>query len=312
MMMDGGWIPQERRTKEQMELTEAFAASVGVFSSVPKSLPERVIFEETELKFWPELLPRVWQTTGSCVGAGAAAAYVHAAAMDYIYRDDQEAVKLSFPYYAYGIGRQIAGMNGRGEGSFGAAQAKAVEQYGMLPYDFVRMPQPQIRSGHWWKWTSSEEFAWSHPRVFPIPLTELRSASEPYRMHKVTRIQSPEQWKEALASGYSVTLASMFGTRNRVEHDVLLGRWNDSWAHQMSSSGYWEHPRLGLIFKIDNQWGPSFHGWCPTLKEFGVNGSFWMLAEDARKVCSRGEVFAHSHTGGFETREGLFDDGGHW
>ena len=131
-------------------------------------------------------------------------------------------------------------------------------------------------------------------------------------MDRVTRIQTPEAWKEALASGYAITLASMFGTANQVEHDVLLGRWNRQWAHQMSSSGYWDHPRLGLIFKIDNQWGPNFHGWCPTLKQWGVNGSFWMLADDARKVCQRGEVFAHSHTGGFETREGLFDDGGHW
>lgn len=311
---NGGWIPKEARTPEQMLLTEEFDAAVGWYESPPpRSMPDRLIFEEIELKFWDELLPRVHQTTGSCVGSAWGHCAVHAAAMDFIYRDDVEAVKICFPFYTYGIGRYIAfgGRGGRGEGSFGAAQAKAGEEYGMLPHDFDRMPKPSI-SGHWWKWSSRVEMDWSWKTQFPIPISELQPSSEPYRMHKVTRIRGVDEWKAALASGRPITLASMFGTRARVESGVLLGRWNDSWAHQMSSTGYWEHPSLGLIIKIDNQWGARFHGSCPVLSKFGVDGSFWILAKDAQKICDRGEVFAHSHTGGFETREGLFDDGGHW
>lgn len=307
-----GWIPVESRTPEQLALTYEFNEFTQTFGDVGSSVdtPDRVIFEELEQKHLGEVLPRVWQVTGSCVGAGAAVAYSKAALGDAVFRGDAEEVSVPFPYATYGVGRQIAGMRGRGEGSFGAAQAKAVspEHFGMLHGNDERVPQPQIVAGNWLRWTKSQELMWSHPTAWPVSLSNLKPTAMAFGMHTVTRVTDTDQWVQLLAQGYGVTLASMFGTRPSVEGDVLIGRWNGSWSHQMSSSGYWKHSRHGRLFKIDNQWGPNAHGDCPTLKPLGCTGSFWMTEKDAERVVRTGEVFGHSATGGFPSHEGLWGD----
>lgn len=241
----------------------------------------------------------------NCVGAGAAQAYADSALGDVVHRGDREEVKLCYPWATYGVGREIGGMRGTGSGSFGGAQAKAVRPstFGMLEIDDSRLPQPRyIHDGTWVEWSKSTELEWSHPRAWPIPRSELSTTASKYGMHTITQIKSTDEWVQLLAQGYGVTLASMFGTRPRVEKGVLVGRWNASWAHQMSSAGYWLHPELGLLFLINNQWGPSAHGKCPVLSPIGVLGSFWMPEKDAAKVVRTGEVIGHSSTGGFNLR----------
>jgi len=67
----------------------------------------------------------------------------------------------------------------------------------------------------------------------------------------------------------------------------------------MSCGGYWEHPTLGLLCKIDNQW-KDVHGKCPTLGPLGVTGSFWIKASTMDRICETGEVYSHTATGGFK------------
>lgn len=305
-MENQGWVPPEERDADQLKLHNEFLEEVGHFGDVGSTVdePERVIMAELETKYFGKPVLRVWQVTGSCVGAGGAQAYIRSMVGDVVHRGDNEEVKLPFPYATYGVGRQIGGMRRTGSGSFGAAQAKAVkpENFGMLAWDDSRVPKPTVRNG-WAKWTQREELTWSHPSAWPMRKDDLHTDARKYGMHTVTAIRDTGQWVQLLAQGYGVTLASSFGTRPRVQGDVLLGPWNGSWAHQMSSSGYWKHPQHGLIFLIDNQWGPSAHGDCPTLSKLGVRGSFWIKERDASRIIRSGEVFGHSSTGGFPARK---------
>lgn len=318
---NGGWIPNSRRNRYQRKLTAQFAEQIGCFSDPDVSQgsveePERVILAEIEMAVLGQLLPRIWQQTGSCVGAAAARAYSQAALGDVYFRQDFEAIKIPFPYATYGVGREIA-FNGcrPGDGSFGAAQAQACgpDVFGILPWDDERVPKPSISNG-WAKWKASEETKWSCPSGWPVRRSALEGDAKQFGLHKVTQAKTVEEIVQALAQGYGVTVASMFGTRrSEVRGDVAIAVWNDQWAHQMSYGGYWKHPQHGLLLLQDNQWGPSpsIHVPCPTLSQFGINGSYWQLASDTSKILNSrdGEVFIHSATGGFPKQGIEWDHG---
>ncbi len=307
-MSTQGWIPPEDRDAAQTRLTEEVFEQCQTFGDVGSSVdqPERVIFAELEKKHLGQLIPRIKQLTGSCVGCSAAQAYTRAMLGDVVHRGDNEAVKLPFPFATYGVGRELGGMRRRGEGSFGSAQAKAVQpaEFGMLEFDDPRLPQPVERNG-WVQWTSGVELQWSHPTAWPLPRAELFQTATNYGMHTITRCRTVEQWVQLLAQGYGFTVACMFGTRRpEVKGDVLIAEWDDTWAHQQSSSAYWFHPDHGLLLGIDNQWGPSIHGTCPTFSRFGVFGSYWIRATTAQRILDarHTEAFGHSATGGFPSQ----------
>jgi hypothetical protein len=305
-----GWIPYSARTLKQKRLSNEFAEEIQTFSKVMRGSvtePEIVILDVLARQTTDDkkALPRLWQLSGSCVGVGGARAYSLAMAGDVVFRQDIETVKIPSPWPTYGVGREIAGMNGPGEGSFGAAQAQACkpDEFGMLPFDDPRLPQPTIIDG-WAKWTSVLEIKWSHPSSWPIKRATLEPDAKPFGVHAVTQIKTVEEMVQALAQGYAITLASMFGTkRSVVKGDVALADWSDDWAHQMAGSFYWVHPTHGLLIGIDNSWGKSedIHTPCPTLSKLGINGSFWILAKTMQKILDSNdaEVFCHSATGGF-------------
>lgn len=299
-----GWIPYSLRTKKQRQMTDKFHERVGFFGQRGMNVgdvPEKAILHELEIRATGSLLPRIWQQTGSCVGAGGARAYTLAQVGDVINRGDQEAIKIPFPYATYGVGREISGARGTGEGSFGGAQAEAIRTFGMVPFDFENgaIPRPTIKDG-WATWKSAEEIKWSHPSAWPVKRSTLEPDAQKFLIQDVTQVGSVDELVQGLAQGFSGTMACMFGTKPRVEKDVLLGRWNDQWAHQQCVAGYWQHPSLGLLFIIDNQWN-DVHGHCPTLYELGVTGSYWILESDMKKIIKSqdGEVYLHSNTKGF-------------
>lgn len=311
---DTGWIPYSERTREGQRMTNEFHERIQTFGDVGSTVdvPERLIWAEEEMKHLGYLLPRCYQRSGCCVGAGSWVAILKSMLGDALFRNDPDALHPHFPWAPYGKGRELGGMRRTGEGSFGAPQSEAVQDdvLGLLPYDDPRFPQPTIFDGNWWKWTAREEIAWSHPSNWPVSEQELASEGKPFGMQDVTRVKDSEQGMQLTAQGYGITVASMFGTRNpRVREGVLFAEWNDRWAHQESIGGYWQHPKLGLIWIDDNQWSKNAHPICPTLNEFGSNGSYWYSESNFDKRCRDGEVYAHA-SGGFPARPGLWETQG--
>lgn len=296
------WIPPSARTKHQMRITDEFHEQIGEWGDLMfeiRDTPVRMLDCELEKKALGKLLPRIHQLSGSCVGAGWWRAFCNAMIGDIVLRGDAEDIKLAFPWYTYGHGRREAGMRGRGEGSFGGAQAKAGAEYGALAIDHPKVPQGKIKDG-WLSYSSGTEIEWSYSPKFPVDAAELDPDAKPHAIGEYKRLKSAEDVKQAKALGYGVTLASNFGTRGcRVVEDILLAEWNGSWAHQMSCPGYWQHPSLDLLFAIDNQWN-DVHGKCPTLHPMGVTGTFWIKAATMDRICEDGEVYAHTSTGGFK------------
>lgn len=312
----GGWMPYAERNFAQQMMTDSWRHATPRFGEVggDVNLPEQALLYDLEVKANGKLCSRIWQQEGSCVGAAGARSYTQSMCGDKIHRNTGEEIKDLCPWPTWGIGRKIGGLNSRGAGSFGAAQAKAVESWGMLPADDPRLPQPTNRDG-WLVWSSKIELDFSAPRYWPVPESELAPTADDHQIAHVARITTLDELWQAFAQGYGVTCASMFGTKAKVRGGYLVGEWTTNWAHQMSWSGYVTIKRAtselpaGKLIAVDNQWGPQAHV-CPTLQQRGVLGSFWITEATAKKILGRRdtEVFAHGNTEDFPAREIDWDD----
>jgi len=305
-----GWIPYDDRTQEQKVLTHEFHSRIGIYGAeyLDAELPVQAYLPLLELKHLGKLLFRVFQQSGSCVGAAADRAYKHATLGDKD-RGDLEELKTLFPFATYGVGRRKAGMNRPGEGSFGGAQAWAAEHFGVLALDSaLGLPQPETRYRNWLIWPARTEIQWSHPSSWPIDEARVTEEANTNQVRTVTQVKSRQQLKTGLAQGYGATMASMFGSRNmRVkgsgDNAILMAEWNTTWPHQMGIDGYWINPDVGETYQIANQWSPSAHPECPFQSKHGVLGSFSIAAGTMDRIIGGGEVYLHSNTEGFPTRQ---------
>ena len=315
-----GWLPPELRSRHERAMTYEFHEQIRTFSEVGRTIenpPERCIWAELEQKHLGRLLPRNFQQTGSCVGAGGFVAACKSQLGDRLHRQDNELLTPFFPWSVYGHSRKLAGMRRRGSGSFGSAFAKAIDDsgdgIGVLPYDDPRFPQPQIIDGNWWKYTEQQELEWSYSPQFPVDVETLKSEGQKFGMQSITRLSNANDVVQLTAQGHGITLASMYGSRSmrnkgRAGQRILVASWNARWPHQMSVGGYWTHPEFGLMILIDNQWSKRAHPQCETLAEFGSNGSFWIPENDFNRICRDGEVYAFSDGGFEEERTNLWDN----
>ncbi len=300
--VNGGLILPEQMTVEQLALHEAETSLLPTFSEAngyaQVDLPQTALGIDLEIKLG-KVQPCIWQQTGSCVGAGGAKAFLDATIGDIAVRGDREEIKNLFWLATYGVGRDLGGMRRKGEGSFGGAQARAMNEFGMLPLDFPGLPQPKFKDG-WMYFTEAEEFAWSHPSAWPIPRSTLEPEAKKNRVETKARITSTDEAASAKAQGYGITLASSFGSRNmRVVDGFLMADWNGTWQHQMSCNGYHTHPSLGRIWWIQNQWFKTAHPSCPFMSAKNLFGGFWVVDSLFGKIIKNGDVNAISSTTGF-------------
>lgn len=304
---NSGWIPYEIRTKEQQYLTDEFHERIGTVGDVlgdVGEIPERFVWAEIEMFQLGYLLPRIWQRTGSCVGAGGWCAGNKTFFGDFLMGEEDEALHPYFPWAPYGYGRRLGGLNRRGSGSFGGVQAKAMssEGVGLMKYDDTRFPQPKFRDGHWWYWTSDNELDWSTPRSWSVPEETMKAEGKSFGMESYTRCRSADDCVKLTAQGRGITLASSFGSRNmRVVAGMLTASWNSTWYHQMSYGGYALNESSQRMHCIDNQWTITAHPKCPFLAQWKSAGSFWITDSTMDRICEKGEVYGFAR-GGFKDR----------
>ena len=248
-------------------------------------------------------IPYAWQVTGSCVGAGGGNALRIGARVE-IYHGDPEmypACDIWWPH-TYGQSRRRAGMDDEGEGSTGSAWAEAIVEDGIYAQDEVAgLPSWKNAQG-WLQLTEQEELSWSRGSRWNKP--PYSTAARQHLIKTASPIRSVADMKAALVNGYACTLASSAGFKTinkKGEPQVQVGTWDTTWNHQMSVSGCWTHPTLGLIFYIQNNWGPDAH---PEPLQGEPRGGFWVTeATMAKILASRDcECYALTHFAGWIVR----------
>lgn len=241
-----------------------------------------------------------YQQTGSCVGNGLGQAMWYLQAVESIRLGDAELVKTPFWLLPYGRSRAIAGMHGRGEGSFGSAIAEAMRVDGIVEADIQELPQPVSSDGL--TWGSHAEMEWSDGDAIK---EKWLSLSRKHLVKSAAQMKNSTEARQALLNYYPLTIASMFGTSPLVPKvvgtpPVRLAKRTDSWGHQMCVIGVVKHPELGWIYYVLNSWGTKVHGEpCGSYGE--PPGGFWITDSDMDWIC-RDECFAYSQFDGFPTQ----------
>lgn len=237
----------------------------------------------------------VHQITGSCVGAGGGNAVFTLAAVEVARLGDMEAALVPFWLLPYGRSRMHSGINGRGDGSTGFGFAKAITNDGVIPANLDRLPKYSRSDGL--IWGREAELAWSDGRRIE------QSWLDKAKVHLVksaARIRSADEGRDAIRAGYPVGWCGMWGGLMQCEvkgtPQVLMNRRRGQWAHQQSCHGWWDHPTLGEIFYILNQWGMDAHGRDPA---GGPAGGYWISKQDFEWQCRNGECYVFSQFDGF-------------
>jgi len=306
-----GWIPPDERTKVQ-----ALAHNAAL-----DQMPDFKIFGSTNYKEGKALLTELWnhpsvvsafgyeypgirQVTGSCVGCGGGNAIFTLLVGDAVTRGEPERIAVPFWPIPYGRSRFYMGDRSPGEGSLGGTFAQAVREDGTL--DASQEGLPRFDNDNGLCWGQQTEISWSDGDARQT--LDLLPQSREHLIGTTAECRSADDWRDAIVNGYPVTLASMWGgnmlCRERGNPPVLLNERVTDWAHQMSGENWWDHPSLGEIFWIQNQWGLGAHGICPS---GAPRGGFWILKKDAEWICRNGEVFAFSQFAGFPAQSVPWD-----
>jgi len=297
-----GWIPFEDRTAVMNANHERIVAGMAAFpaNELYRGDDGRVCLWQAGVQLFGKFLKYNFQTTGSCVGAGGGNMAKNLMAVEIAIGNEPEEYKELWWPFTYGRSRFRSGMTSPGEGSLGSAYAEAAIKDGYLAVDEKDGLPAFSEEDGWLKLSKSVELSWSDGDARQS--LDCMDVARKHLIGAAARLRNAQEWKAALQNGYPVTLASNFGTtgiRKRGNPAVNIGDWNASWAHQMSSSEAWDHPDLGLILLIQNNWGPEAHP-APTQGE--PPGGFYILEKTADRICASGEVYAFSGFNGFVSR----------
>ena len=307
----GGWIPFQERTLAQSRAHEDAVGSMprfGIMGRANEAATKVCLFD-----FWkhPDTVsalgfafPGVHQITGSCVGAGGGNVAFTLAAVEVIRLGEPERIIVPFWLLPYGRSRFYLGDRRPGEGSTGSTFARAAREDGFLDARDSRLPTFQNSDGL--VWGQSVELSWSDGDESQT--TSLLPESRKHLVGTTAQCNSADEVRAAIQNGYPCTCASSWGGRMQCRvtgsPEVLLNEHVTTWQHQMSVQAFWEHPSLGELYWIQNQWGLRAHGADPA---GGPAGGFWILRKDMDWICRHGEVFAFSQFQGFPGQPRLLD-----
>lgn len=298
-----GWIPFHERTDEQ---NTAHAKAVGAMPPFAvygtAADVKRVCLWEASKRMGKGFLKYNWQVTGSCVGAGGGNCLKTLAAVEIAFgAEPEEFAEVWWPL-TYGISRKLAGMSGRGEGSLGSSYAQAARDFGFVRAGIDGAPDLPEKDG-WLQVSRQVELEWSAGEAHE---SKWKDKARVHLVGTVAQVRTADEAAAAIRDAKApLTLASMFGLGGMVPSPrgtppVRLGEWTGSWAHQMFCDEWWEHPELGELFRIGNNWGPGAHG-SATGDE--PPGGFYVTKSTFDRICRQGEVFAFSRFAGFPARD---------
>lgn len=294
-----GWIQPEDRTPYQIELDQQIQSRMPVFA-ISGRYDEPTNKQALLYKFIKDHKP-FYQQTGSCVGCGLGMALWCLESVEVHQLGQLEDPICPFWLLPYGKSREIGGLLGRGEGSFGSAAIEAIQKFGVLPSNHPDVPQVKVTDDSL-VWGEKAELDWSDGQKIS---DKFLSPAKKHLVKSSARLHSWTDCKASLINGYPITLASNWGGKMNPPIQgnpaILLNTRVTTWGHQMSCLGWAEHPEFGDIFWIQNSWGKS-HGTSPGHYQEPAGG-FWIKATEMDWICRTGEVFSLSNFAGFPAQK---------
>jgi len=239
-------------------------------------------------KAWSDLSGGIYppypaQQIGDCVSFGHAHAHDLLQCIEVFYgvklvpaETDTEAI--------YGMSREVAGILGNSDGSYGAAAAKAMITWGLVSRKML---------GNDGAYSGQRAKSWGRTGV-PDKVKQL---AKNYLLGGVARIANRQDAISALANGQPYSICSDQGfSMTRDAHGFC--RPKGSWGHCMFVAGWRPPPLEGFL--ICQSWGADTPDGPLDLDQPGF--SFWCPPKTMINILSQGDSWALSHAGEFVPR----------
>lgn len=285
------------------EGTDAFLASLPK-PTLAQAGPDLMLDESRDVFLGSYLLQcepgwkRGAQKIGSCVGWGWALSTDILAACDIHMRGEPETYGgrvLEASVYAFSRVEVRGQRNLGGDGSYGAAAAKAVNRFGTLHYG-VDYGGEKFTDN-----SGTREKEWGRDGV----PDRLEPYAAKHKVSGVALVTDFEQAAKAIQNGYPVAVCSMQGFSMTLREGYLTPM--GSWAHCMMFAGVRWKPYPALL--CVNSWGECYQGDVDkNLPPQFQRSSGWVRAETCTRMLKGEDSFALSGYSGFAPRK--LDD--HW
>lgn len=235
----------------------------------------------------------------NCVGCGFMNCCTTQIFVEALLKNMPEEIVLPFWPYSYGKSRQVGGLRGRGEGSFGSAMAQAAKEYGIIRWDLTDLPKPTYKDTAL-EYTSAIEYAWSDGAAISQKWVD-EGVKHP--IQTTSQLRSADEARTAIKNLYACTFATdkyVKGVRmvGSGENQILQGSLDTYGGHQTCLVGWWDHPEAGEIFLQVNSWPRSVYPKNPV----GPPCSYWLSRSVVDWACKNGEIFSYSGVQGYPAR----------
>lgn len=238
--------------------TDEIVSAFDENPDLPKVLHQRVcLWNFAKQLNGGKHVPYNWQLTGSCVNGGANNCLSVLIAGKILRDGNAAAWHVPFTLPAYGESRRLCGWTSEGEGSSGDAMAIALANFGYTAYDFSisGIPTPKVYDAAYC-YTKQVEYQFSASRGCP---SSVKEACKGYKI-RFEKLTTLEQCELSIRRCRPFTIAGNWGSTMKMGYKssgpnrVLWGSYASKWEHQMSCLGVWNHPELGRIWAILQQW----------------------------------------------------------
>jgi hypothetical protein len=224
------------------------------------------------------------QTIGDCVGQGHGHANDLLQSVEISLGETETVWQPTCTEFIYATSREVAGILGRSDGSFGSAAVKAMTTIGMVS-------RPML--GDHGDYDGNRAKQWGYTGA-PADLKEKAGS---YKLGSTAIVQTWDELVAALSNGYPVTICSNQGfTLQRDPQGFCRPR--GVWGHCMLIGGV-RFDRPGAC--IFQSWGPN-NPTGPTVLD-QPDFSFWADRAVVERILAQGDSWAISRAPAFLTRQ---------
>lgn len=311
-----GWIKPEDRTQEQADAHQKAMARMPRFALQAPVLPKgtKVMFTD----FWrkPEVVADIgfefngfYQFTGSCVGVSDGDATATLSFIQRFLADAPTKAFIPFWPFSYGRTRYLEGDRGRGEGAIDSVMGTQNGTEGILDTSPAGLPQFR-QTGDGIQLSKSIELEWSDGNG---PAMQYLDKAKPHLVGTRAPLNTTEDIKAAILNGYPVLYGNdgFIGNASIVGSGAeacTVGRHDSQGGHSTCYLGWWDHPTLGPLFLMSNQWPTSVY---PKDPAGGGRCCCWEREADVARIfrtgSGNGETMALSHLNYFPAQPKLLD-----
>jgi len=278
----GGWLGADAL---QQSIAAQFPAMRDFPSMAREATPSKPILL---YKAWNEVLGKQpdypAQQIGDCVSFGHGHANDLLQCIEMVLDPtNQSSYQESDTEWIYGASREIAGILGIFDGSYGAAAVKAMVKWGTVSREML---------GSNGSYSGSRAKAWGRSG----PPSDVKTMAGPFKLGSVALIQTWDQLVAAIWNGRPVTICSNQGfTMTRDNQGFCAAR--GSWAHCMFIAGL-RFDRPGAL--ICQSWGPQTPSGPLDLDQ--PTFSFWAERQTVERILAAGDSWMLSAAPDFATR----------